>query len=198
MNVLTLENPIEQQDELKHIINSVVLAFSNDPIVRWMYPSASQYLSSFPDFIKSFGGTAFDSKTIYYPDNYAGAAFWFPPQIEPDFNAIIDIMQRTISAEYQTEVFSLLEQMSYFHPHKPHWYLAILGVEPSKQKKGYGSTLMKPILNLCDRHARLAYLESSNAANIPFYEQHGFEVIDKIQVGNSPTMFPMVRSPQRY
>jgi hypothetical protein len=37
-------------------------------------------------------------------------------------------------------------------------------------------------------------LESSNPANIPLYERHGFSVLGTIQVGSSPSVFPMLRS----
>lgn len=33
-----------------------------------------------------------------------------------------------------------------------------------------------------------AYLESSNPANVPLYEQHGFVVLGTIQVGSSPSI----------
>ena len=71
-----------------------------------------------------------------------------------------------------------------------------MGVEPTLQKKGYGSALIKQVLTLCDRDHQIAYLESSNPANNKFYEQHRFEIIDRIQVGQSPTIFPMLRYPQ--
>ena len=44
------------------------------------------------------------------------------------------------------------------HPRKPpHWYLAIMGVDPQWQGKGIGSKLMQPALETLDaeRHARL-------------------------------------------
>lgn len=56
-------------------------------------------------------------------------------------------MERTISLKHQIAVFNLLEQMRRLHPKQPHWYL---GVEPAHQQKGYGSALVKHILNrLC-------------------------------------------------
>jgi GNAT superfamily N-acetyltransferase len=181
--------------DLEQIINSIVLAFRADPAARWMYPSPQQYLKNFPNFVRTFGAKAFDSETVYYIDGYSGAAFWLPPQTEPDSEAIGAFLQQTIS-EQQEEVFAVLEQMGSYHPHEPHWYLAILGVEPTRQKKGYGSALMKPTLAECDRDRTIAYLESSNPINIPFYEKHGFEVIGKIQAGESPIIFPMLRYPQ--
>ncbi|MDJ0571843.1 MAG: hypothetical protein QNJ53_22750 [Pleurocapsa sp. MO_192.B19] len=43
------------EDDLEQIVNSIVLAFSADPVVRWMYPSPQQYLESFPNFVRAFG-----------------------------------------------------------------------------------------------------------------------------------------------
>ena len=196
MTVLTIENPVKQQQELENIINSLVLAFSADPVTRWMYPSDEQYFSSFPDFVKSFGANAFDCKTVYYPDNFAGAALWFPPQVEPDTDLVVEMIQRTISPENIEQVFNLFEQMSHFHPTEPHWYLGILGVKSTQRKKGYGSALIKQILSICDRHNQLAYLEASSLANVSFYKKYGFEVIRKIQVDKSPSMFAMIRYPR--
>lgn len=194
MTALTVRKA--NQQDVEQIINSIVLAFSADPLVRWMYPSAQQYLKSFPDFVSTFGTPAFDSQTVYYTENYSGAALWFPPQIEPDTDSLIEVILQTVSQSQQDEVSSLLEKTSHFHPHDPHWYLGILGVEPIQQKKGYGSALIKQVLAFCDRDRQIAYLESSNPANNKFYEQHGFEIIDQIQVRQSPTIFPMLRYPQ--
>jgi hypothetical protein len=41
-------------------------------------------------------------------------------------------------------------------------------------------------LNQCDHENSVAYLESSNPKNIPFYQRHGFELLGTIQVGTSP------------
>ena len=75
-------------------------------------------------------------------------------------------------------------------------YLAILGVEPARQGTGIGAALMRHRLERCDRDGLLAYLESSNPRNVPFYRRHGFEVLDEIQTGTSPTIFPMLRHPR--
>ncbi|WP_019508802.1 N-acetyltransferase [Pleurocapsa sp. PCC 7319] len=194
MTALTVRKATQQ--DVEPIIDSIVLAFSTDPLVRWMYPSAHQYLKSFPDFVSTFGSRAFNSQTIYYAENYSGAAVWFPPQIEPDTDLLIEVILQTVSQSQQDEISSLLEKTSHFHPRDPHWYLGILGVESTQQKKGYGSALIKQVLTICDRDHQIAYLESSNPANNKFYEQHGFEIIDQIQVGQSPTIFPMLRYPQ--
>lgn len=177
------------------IIDSLVLAFSADPAVRWLYPHPQQYLQSFPEFVWLFGGSAFEAGTARTIGDDAGAALWLPPGRNPDHQALDALLQQTVSPDQQT-VFTVFDKMSHYHPVEPHWYLALLGVEPTQQRQGYGSDLMKPVLMECDRNAQLVYLESSNPANLPFYDHHGFEVLATIQVNDSPPIFPMVRYPQ--
>ena len=86
--------------------------------------------------------------------------------------------------------------MSGFHPAKPHWYLPLIGVDPVRQGAGYGTELMKHSLQRCDADHKLAYLESSNPRNIPFYERLGFERIGAIQAGTFPQIVPMLRKPR--
>jgi ribosomal protein S18 acetylase RimI-like enzyme len=174
----------------------VVLAFSADPAARWAYPDPQQYLLHFPSFVRAFGGQAFAHGSAYYVDGYAGAALWLPPEVHPDEDMLIALLQRTVAAREQADLFAVFEQMGRYHPSEPHWYLPLIGVDPPHQGKGYGSALLQRTLLPCDRDQTLAYLESTNPKNIPLYERHGFELLGTIQVGESPPIFPMLRKPQ--
>jgi ribosomal protein S18 acetylase RimI-like enzyme len=184
------------ESDMTDVVAVQVLAFITDPIARWMYPDPHHYLTCFPRFIRTFGGKAFEHHTAYYLEDYRGAALWFPPGVEPDVEPLVDLIYHSVATQDQADLFAVLEQMGNYHPTEPHWYLAILGVEPTQQNKGYGSALIQNILQECDRSQIPAYLESSNPSNIPFYERHGFEIIGTIQAGASPRMFPMIRYPQ--
>jgi ribosomal protein S18 acetylase RimI-like enzyme len=174
----------------------VVLAFSADPAARWTWPDPQQYLVHFPNFVKALGGNAFAHGAAYYVDGYVGAALWLPPEVGPDDDAVLTLLQSTGSASARKDVIPLFEQMGRYHPTEPHWYLPFIGIDPSQQGKGYGAALMKHALIPCDRDGKLAYLESSNPKNIPLYERHGFELLGTIQVGASPPIFPMLRRPR--
>ncbi len=68
------------------------------------------------------------------------------------------------------------------HPPVPrHFYLAVLGIDPPHQGRGLGSALLAPVLELCDREAVHAYLESSKERNVDFYSRHGFRVTREIR-----------------
>jgi GNAT superfamily N-acetyltransferase len=185
-----------KESDQDQVIASIVLAFSSDPAVRWMYPDPHQFLSSFPDFVRAFGGKAFEHGTAHYIDGFIGAALWFPPNILPDEDALGSLLLRTIPERMQEEMFAVFEQMGSYHPTEPHWYLPLIGVAAAHQGKGYGSALLRHALATCDRNQQIAYLESSSPKNIPLYERHGFKLLGEVQVGSSPPIFPMSRNPR--
>jgi ribosomal protein S18 acetylase RimI-like enzyme len=180
-----------------NVIDVLVLAFSTDPASRWTWPDPHQYLMHFPKFVQAIGGKAFEHKSAYYIDSYGGAALWLAPDIHPDEDTITALFQNSVSQQAQKDAATIFERMASYHPKEPHWYLPLIGVDPFAQGNGFGSALMKHALIPCDRDKKFAYLESTNARNIPLYERHGFEVLGKIQVGTSPTIFPMLRKPQK-
>jgi ribosomal protein S18 acetylase RimI-like enzyme len=61
-------------------------------------------------------------------------------------------------------------------------------------RQGYGSTLMDHGVLVCDVQNIAAYLDSTNPANIPFYERVGFKVVGEIHVGASPVLTRMLRT----
>ena len=174
----------------------LTLAFSADPACRWAWPNPDQYLASFPTFIRGLGGRAFEHGTAYGVGEQLGVALWLPPGVYSDEDALVELFQRTVSEERQDAVFAVFEQMGRYHPHEPHWYLSLIGVDPSQQGAGHGSTLLRHALAACDRDGLPAYLESTNPRNTRLYARHGFEAVATIQVGDSPPIVPMIRQPQ--
>ena len=106
---------------------------------------------------------------------------------------MVDVLQRTAPDGVRADLFAMFEQMGQYHPEGPHWYLPMIGVDPARQGRGYGSALLACSLALCDRDQVPAYLESTNPRNIPLYKRHGFEQVGTIQVGSSPPVVPMLR-----
>jgi len=75
-----------------------------------------------------------------------------------------------------------------------HWYLAVLGVDPELQGKGYASRLLKPKLARFDREKLPAYLETSIEDYVPIYQHFGFKVIKEATLpGSGAKMWVMMR-----
>jgi ribosomal protein S18 acetylase RimI-like enzyme len=174
----------------------LVLAFSTDPLARWCWPDPGVYLEYFPPVVTAFGGRAFAAGSAYMVQGGAGAALWLPPGIEPDEAAMDALFQRSVPAHRRGELATVMEKMAEHHPKEPHWYLPLIGVDPSRQRGGHGSALMRHALAACDRAGRIAYLESANPRNVPFYQRLGFERLGTIQPGSAPPVFPMLRKPR--
>ena len=173
-----------------------VAAFVSDPLTRWAYPDAHEYLQRFSEIALLLGRQSFDHGTADEGDDLGGVAYWLPAGVDFDFGPLEEYLRRTMEARRRDELFSLFEQMDGYQIQEPHWHLTKIGVDPARQGQGIGSALMQHRLAACDEEGLPAYLESSNPANLPFYERHGFEVLGEIQAGSSPKLFPMLRGPR--
>jgi ribosomal protein S18 acetylase RimI-like enzyme len=184
------------ESEQNVMIDALKLAFVADPATRWVWPDPQHYLLHFSNFAKAFGGKAFANNSAHYVGNYSGVALWLPPNIDPDVETLLRLLQQTTTEEVQGIVPQVFEKMGSYHPSEPHWYLPLLGVDPRFHGKGLGSALLKHATTRFDKENVLAYLESSNPRNISLYERHGFEILDTIQIDHFPPIVPMLRKPQ--
>lgn len=175
---------------------AMTLAFSVDPVVRWAWPDPLQLFNTFMPLVTLFGGKAFDHGSAYVIGDFAGVAQWLPPGVLPDDGPIAALFERTMPEPKLGELLFLFEQMASFHPHEPHWYIPLIGVDPAFHGLGYGSQLMRHALAICDRNQQPAYLEATSPANRRFYERHGFHVLGEIRSGDLPPMYPMLREPR--
>jgi GNAT superfamily N-acetyltransferase len=183
-------------DDEAAVFAVLTLAFSSDPASRWTWPGPRTFIAAFPRFAKAFGGAAF-AKGTAHRIGWVGAALWLPPGAGPDEAAMDILMEETADAATAIDGPKLMQQMASHHPKEPHWYLPLIGIDPACQGKGFGSALLRHATDICDRDGMPAYLESSNLANVPLYERHGFEALGRIQVGGSPVLTPMLRRPRR-
>ena len=182
--------------EKPRVIDTVVMGFALDPILRWLYPAPHDYLSHGSTLIRLFGGRAVENNSAYHLADHTGAALWLPPGIPPDEDGIVKLCEENFEGSKLDEVFSMFEQMDSFHPDEPCWHLAFIAVDPLQQNKGYGTALLKHTLEVVDQNKKLAYLESTNEANLSLYRRHGFELIGTITAGSSHSLFPMIREPR--
>jgi len=126
-----IKNAATASDEAS-TIDVLVRAFSADPFAQWIWHDPQQYHMHFPSFVRAFGGKAFTHKSAYYVNCFAATALWLPPNVHPDEEKLISVVQRTVSEQIQKDFFRVFELMSRYHPTEPHWYLPLMGVDPEK------------------------------------------------------------------
>jgi GNAT superfamily N-acetyltransferase len=191
----TQDVKIATHSEIDQCVATIVLAFSSDPAARWLYADPHAFFENFPRFVRVFGGKAFEHGSAHQIGGSA-AALWYPPGAQPDEAALVALIENTAKGAAKDTVFAVLEEMGRFHPSEPHWYLPLIGTDPARQGKGYGSALLRHALAICDQEKMPAYLEATSARSVPLYQRHGFEGLGTIQIGTSPPITPMLRKPR--
>jgi ribosomal protein S18 acetylase RimI-like enzyme len=181
-------------DDRLRALSTLALAFSSDPLLRWMLPSSDSYLANITKIFDVFAGNSIGGETCLITSSFEGVAMWLAPGVEADEDAVSDTFARIFSPEFLPRVNEILATMESYHPHDDNcWYLPLIGVDPGHQNKGVGAALMKHMTEKLDNESAMAYLESSNQKNISLYLRHGFEVIGEIQIYDSPIVTPMIR-----
>ena len=181
------------QADCESMLDTLVLSFAADPCARYTWPKPQVYMDRWRTFAMAMGGRGLDHGAAFVTDDGSAAALWLPPGVESDREALSAVIEQSVADDKQAVLGQVFEQMPQFHPKEPHWYLALIGADPSRQGSGLGSALMKAGLKACDEQGLPAYLESSNPRNISLYERHGFEVIGEVRPGDFPGVYPMLR-----
>lgn len=182
--------------EADAVLDTLMLAFSTDPCLRYLLWSPAAFFKGFRPFATGMGGAAVGQGTAWLADDGAAAALWLPPGASSDRDAMLAVIGELAREEKLPVLGEVGETMAAYHPEEPHWYLAMIGVDPARQGLGYGSAILKESLRRCDEEGVMAYLESSNPRNVPLYERYGFEVMGFVQPGDFPGIYPMVRQPR--
>ena len=179
--------------EVNRAIATLVSAFENDPVARWMYQAPDRYLLHIPRLFRALGASSFEAGAAHRSADGAGAAIWLPPGVHGDSAPVEAVIADSVARDMQQDVGAAFEMTEQYRPTEPHWYLSLIGVEGAHRNRGSGAALLEHGLRQCDRGHRAAYLWSSNKQNTSLYQRHGFEVVTTIQVGSSPPIFPMLR-----
>jgi GNAT superfamily N-acetyltransferase len=179
-------------------------AFFDDPVMMWLLPKerarTAQLRRLFATMTRhhhlALGGVevACDGPSI------GAAALWDPPNHWQETRRAMWLMSPTFIRAFglrSAQGQAVQELMKRAHPEEPHWYLAVIGSDPSVRGKGFGQALMRSRLDRVDAEHAPAYLESTKHENVGYYQRFGFEVTDEIVLPDGgPTMWPMWRLPR--
>jgi GNAT superfamily N-acetyltransferase len=192
--------PAEKAD-VRDLSGVLGRAFYDDPVMMWMLPNNNARAKSLPcafaimarhHFLAGGGAEVASSDGVI-----GGATLWDPPGrwkmtpreewlMKPGF--IWAFRGRALVGE------QVMEIMKDKHPEEPHWYLMLIGSDPTVRGKGFGQALMHSRLDRCDAEGAPAYLEASKSELVPYYQRFGFEVTCEIKLPNGgPSMWPMWR-----
>ena len=177
-------------------------AFDDDPVTTWFFPDAERRAARAEAFFRRvvLAGPYGRAGDVYTTDGLGSAAIWLPPGrwrlSVPDQLRLLPAILRIVPVRSLPSRLAGFNQIEARHPHDPpHWYLSTLGTDPDQQGHGLGSALLADQLRRCVADALPAYLESSKARNVPFYERHGFVVREIVELPDGPRLWLMWRDP---
>ncbi|BBZ46424.1 GNAT family N-acetyltransferase [Mycobacterium parmense] len=198
-----LARPARKSD-IRELSRTLSRAFYDDPVMAWMLPDEkarpprlARMFATMVRYHHLAGGgveVACDGPAV------GAAAMWDPPdrwrQTSWEDLAMMPGFLR-VFGRGSARARAVQELMKRSHPEEPHWYLAAIGSDPTVRGRGYGQALMRSRLDRCDAQHCPAYLESSKAENVPYYQRFGFAVTREIVLpGGGPTMWAMWRPPR--
>ncbi len=181
--LMRLEKP-----DVEAAANMFSRAFYNDPFSLYAFPDLKERDLKLPymnQFSLCYGlryGVAYTTS-----ERYEGGAIWIPPgKVGMSIfgfllsGSLIPIVKMGIGTELKMlPLDKFMEEKHKKLAPFPHWYLALLGVDPQYQKQGYAGKLLRPMLEKFDADNVPCYLETDSEKNYLMYQHFGFEIIDE-------------------
>jgi ribosomal protein S18 acetylase RimI-like enzyme len=187
---LTVFQPIirpAQSSDHPTLTLTLVAAFDNDPVTSFIVRNDDRHhwgmqigfrraLDLYQPYGLTFVANEGEGVALWARHDQWKLTFWQECSLIPTYMRVCGINRfMRLSRGFDT--------MKSHHPAEPHYYLYLLGVAPGRQLHGLGGTLLRTMLERCDREQMPAYLEASNPHNIPFYQRQGFRVIKEFEFG---------------
>jgi len=174
-----------RRDDMRALAAVVSRALASDPFVGWLvgtHDGVERRRALYVDLMLRRVCLALDAVTT--TDERDGAAAWVPPSAQPlPFGmrlAILPAMIRFVGLGRLSAVSAATATIELERPRAPHWHLALLGVEPERQRRGIGLALLGPMLARCDETRLVAHAETTHEENVSFYERAGFRVVREL------------------
>ena len=162
-------------------------AFFDNSMAVYMLPDAEQRLEPLTFLFTAISRDCFFRGEVHTTAAVIGSAAWFAPDSPPLTREAIQAahfngLPHRMGAEPFQRLMVMKDHFDGLRARdvpEPHWYLSTLGVDPPRQGQGVGSALLRPVLARADAAGLPCYLETDKARNVPFYQKHGFEVVEE-------------------
>ena len=171
------------------IAETLARAFDSDPVWGWGFEAADhgRKLAALRAVFGFCAAAAIRYGWVRVTAGVEAVALWIPPG-EPELPAaeakrLPSLIEAACGPESAPRVNALMTAFERTHPSEPpHFYLSLLGTHPDHAGRGLGMGLLAANLEEIDAAEAPAYLESSNAANVPRYERHGFRPLSEVEL----------------
>ncbi len=180
-------------------------SFDDDPLSLALFPTPRRRRWSLQSFMAASIRDALRHGEVWAAaggSRVVGAAVWLAEGAYPLSSArVARQVPAALVAMLTPQTLALgarlITETQAVHPKDPHWYLAVLGVDPLYQGRGIGAQLLSPVLERLDAEERSAYLETSKERNIAWYGRSGFGLTHTLEIRpGAPPIWTMWRAPR--
>lgn len=180
------------------VVALLVSAFRDDPVWGWACPDPALRTEQHRHLWGAYADGALRYPWVWLTADGTATALWIPPDgtemssaQESDLDRVID----SWPGEAPARVRHAMERFEQAHPRdEPHYYLSLLGTDADHRGHGYGLGLLAETLRQVDEAGAPAYLEASNATNVPLYERYGFGPVGSFGLDEGPEVITMWRA----
>lgn len=174
------------RNQIKEASKVLAASFFDYPMFTFYFPDIIRRERYLPWYFQNVLNTANSFGEVFVAEGVSGVVFFLKPEhpkitiweyIQNGFlmtPLILGLRNFARSIECEQFVDDMREQLM---GGRPHIYLWGLAVDPGKTKKGIGSTLIRFVLEKADREGVPAYLETHDEKNVPYYQNHGFDLV---------------------
>jgi GNAT superfamily N-acetyltransferase len=196
-NAIIMESGLDglirlQKGQIEPASEALARAFINDPDLVQFVPDEHKRAKLLPHIFRVELCYGVKHGEVYASPGMEGIAMWLPSTATDmrlwtlircgGLALLLKVNWRLLCHLEREEAFSsrLHKRLAPF----PHWYLALLGVDPEFQGKGFASRLLKPMLTQLEAEGLPCYLETIEKY-VPMYQHLGFRVIHETVLPSS-------------
>ena len=185
-------------EDLRDVCLALVRSFMHDPVAAWVIPDDARRAAVLRGRFELLVEAFLRKGDVYVLEDRSGAALVVAPGVvliaDDEADAFGERLEK-VSGENAARFFELDTRKREHFPDAPCLHLALMGVVPERQRRGFGAALLNTVLRRCDASSTAAYLEATSASSRRLYERHGFERLGEIAMSDGPSLWPMWREP---
>jgi ribosomal protein S18 acetylase RimI-like enzyme len=195
MGIATVRQATES--DVEAAVRTLARAFEDYPMTR-VGLDPENYLVRLAQYQRLFlTGIGLPHGRVWVADDVSAVAVWTTPATPSEVYADHADAFREIAGSRAELAEEYAEAMGIFRPRDPVWFLALVGVDPDRQRQGLGRAVISPGLAAADAEHSPAFLETQDPANLSFYESLGFTVVAELELPHrGPIHYALYRAPR--
>jgi GNAT superfamily N-acetyltransferase len=162
-------------------VRTLARAFADYPMMVFLQPDDRRRARALPRMVGGIQAYTAGHGRVHTTPDRAGVACWLPPGVEVTPGRAVRtglaaglLAWGPAGVRRAAGLIPAMERVRRQVVTEPHWFLWLLGTDPTRAGQGIAGALLAPTLAEADRTGRPVYLDTHAERNLPFYANHGF------------------------